>query len=573
MRNFRRTAVLFTCILSLQMIKPVAILYANTMTLVYDGKQHIYKNPPITLQIEGKTIETSVMPPVQINDRTLVPTREVFEPMRASVEWKAAEKKVFINYGKTLMILEVNNQDVWVDGETLQLDVPPKIINDKVMLPLRFIGEALGFEVEWNNEIRNVNIKQKKKDPVIGDTIPLITTVKDLQVSDLDSISSLFTIYFEKPIENYNTFEHNGNIVVDVPGAKNLLSSRLDFNDNLHISAVRTSQFTTDTARIVFDMKGQADYKFELGKDRKTLMLQISSTLIPDSDPLYQNMEYKYSPREVFVFKKAAGITIDTINVKDDYRNRKIIVTLPNSYSQVYGSGVMNVGSNNIDRIQIQNKNKTEFIIHQRKIRAFDIIDDGENINIIFMEPREKHDKIIVLDMGHGGSDGGASGNGLLEKNLNFEQGMHVYRLLENNPDIKVYVTREDDTYPTNPFRAELANEIGADIFISMHNNSFTAHIKGTEVLYSVSSPISKQIAEILQRNMTNQLGTFNRGAKPRPDLIVLNSTNMPAVLIETAFLSNLEDAEKLKSPEFNRKVGQVVYDSIIEIFNTLSFR
>ena len=70
MRNFRRGAILLTCILSLQMIKPATTLYANTMTLVYDGKQHIYKNPPITLQIEGETIETSVMPPIQIDDRT-----------------------------------------------------------------------------------------------------------------------------------------------------------------------------------------------------------------------------------------------------------------------------------------------------------------------------------------------------------------------------------------------------------------------------------------------------------------------------------------------------------------------
>ena len=72
---------------------------------------------------------------------------------------------------------------------------------------------------------------------------------------------------------------------------------------------------------------------------------------------------------------------------------------------------------------------------------------------------------------------------------------------------------------------------------------------------------------------MIARLGTYDRGAKARPDLIVLNSTNMPAILIETAFLTNDEDAQKLKSSEFNKKVGQVVYDSIIEIFNTLSFR
>lgn len=575
MRKLRKSAVLVTCILSIQMINPITSLYANTLTLTYDGKQHIYDNPPITLQIDGKTIETTVMPPIQIDNRTLVPAREVFEPLGASVEWKSAEKKAFVNYGEILMILEADKQEVWVNGEEITIDVPTKIINNKVMLPLRFIGETLGFEVDWNNETRNVNISKPIPEP---STPNFQTKVKEVKVDNIDNRNSLYTIYFEQPVEQYSTFIHNGNIVVDILGAQNLLPSRISLPDNPYVDTVRTSQFTEDTTRVVLDMKAQANSNFELANDRMSLTIKISYTSDSqtevDINPLYKNIEYIYSEQETIVFKKENGITVDNIIAKDDYRNRKITFTLPGNYADTYGSGIMNIGSITLDKLEIKSSDKTEFVIYEKKIRAFDIIDDGENIKIIFMNPKEKYNNIVLLDLGHGGTDGGASGNGLLEKNVNFEQGMHVYALLKNDPNVKVYITREDDTYPTNPYRAQLANEIEVDIFVSLHNNAFTSKAtKGTEVLYSTTSSKSKQMAQIVQRNMIARLGTYDRGAKARPDLIVLNSTNMPAILIETAFLTNDEDAQKLKSSEFNKKVGQVVYDSIIEIFNTLSFR
>ena len=191
MSKFKRKALLLTCILSLQIMKTAMPLHANTMILRYDGQEHTYNKPAITLHINDKKIEMPIMPPVQIDGRTLVPTREVFEPMGASVEWKAAEKKVFVNHGATLMILEVDSQNVWIDGETTQLDVPPKIINGKLMLPLRFIGETLGYEVEWQQETSNINIKQNKPTPVpdanVNAEIELVSVV-DVKVNNMDGI-------------------------------------------------------------------------------------------------------------------------------------------------------------------------------------------------------------------------------------------------------------------------------------------------------------------------------------------------------------------------------------------------
>lgn len=589
MSKLIRNALLATCILSLQIIKSATPLYANTMTLTYDGKQHTYNKPPITLEIDNQKIEMD-MPPVQIDERTLVPTREVFEPMGASVEWKAAEKKVFINHGNKLIVLEVNNPDAWVEGASQKLDVPPKIINGKLMLPLRFLGESLGYKVDWDHATSHISINQNQSVP------KLKTTVEDVRVRNQDDGISLYTIYLEKPVDSYSHFTQADKVVVDIDSAKNLLDRQITLAENPYVHTVRTSQYTPEKTRVVFDLTQATNSKVELSKDKMAITISMITTGKEDSKPEVLNPEetkpeetkpdrvikdieltnfkYIHSPQEAIIFKKEKGLSVNDIEINDDYRNRKITVTLPRDYSDVYNDGLINIGSNAIDKILITSNSKTEFIIHESKIRAYEMIDDGENIKIIFMDPKEKYKQIILLDMGHGAHDGGASANGLKEKNLNFEQGMHVYNLLEKDYNIKVYITREDDSYPTNQARAQLANEIGVDIFVSLHNNSFTnPGPNGTEVLYSTKDPKSKQMAKIIQTNMVRRLGTYDRGEKARPGLVVLNSTNMPAVLVETAFLTNPEDVQKLKSPEFNRAVGQVIYDSIVEIFNTMSFR
>lgn len=599
MSKFRRNTLLLTCMLAMQLMKPVTSIYAKEMILTYDGKQHTYNKPPITLEIDDRNIPMD-MPPVQLEGTTLVPTREVFEPMGASVEWKPAEKKVYVNHGDKLIILEVDKSVAWVEGKTKNLNMPPKIINGKLMLPLRFIGETLGYKVDWNQETSHIKINQIKTAPEVKppvDVAPTLTTeVKDIEVREMGEGIVIYTINLSKPGQTYSTFTQVDKVVVDIDSAKNSLQSRMTLQNSPYVEAIRTSQFTSQTSRVVFDLNREVDSKVEFSNDKRSIMITMQGkgdlgTQYPDTElpgsglgpeikpPVienveYDNIEYTNNIRETLSFKKVPGLSKDNIKIKDDYRNRKIIVTLPNNYQELYPDGIMNIGNPTIDRVVVKSGDKTEFTIHENTVLAYDIIEDEENITLVFMRPKEKYGKIILLDMGHGGRDGGASANGLIEKQLNYEQGMGVYNLLKQDPNIKVYITREDDSYPTNPDRAKLANDIGADIFVSMHNNSVTTSTpNGTEILYSTKDPRSKEMAEILQRNMVSRLGTFDRKTKPRPGLVVLNSTNMPAVLVETAFITNPVDAERLKSPEFNRLVSRVVYDSIVEIFNTLSFR
>ncbi|XEC95908.1 stalk domain-containing protein [Paenibacillus tarimensis] len=115
----------------------------------------------ITLYINGddKTAEAA---PVIVNDRTLVPLRMIFQTLGAEVEWDQETKSVHAKKDKTSISLQIGSKKATKNGSPLELDVEPQLINDKTMVPLRFVSEALGAEVKWVEETKSIYITSKK---------------------------------------------------------------------------------------------------------------------------------------------------------------------------------------------------------------------------------------------------------------------------------------------------------------------------------------------------------------------------------------------------------------------------
>lgn len=108
----------------------------------------------------------------------------------------------------------------------------------------------------------------------------------------------------------------------------------------------------------------------------------------------------------------------------------------------------------------------------------------------------------------------------------------------------------------------ETANEWGADIFVSIHCNAANTEARGTEV-ECYGGGAGEQLAQCIQSQIVNSLGTVDRGVKYDPKLLVLKYTDMPAVLVEMAFIDNDEDSELLsgKADEFARAIARGVTD------------
>lgn len=127
---------------------PTATIPGNTVTME-SGTPQVY--------LDGQKLNFDV-PPIIDNDRTLVPLRAIFEAMGADVEWVDTTRTVKAKRGNTEVILQIGSLYPTVNGQVWALDVPAKIINDRTLAPLRFVGEAFGGQVGWDDSTRTVTI-------------------------------------------------------------------------------------------------------------------------------------------------------------------------------------------------------------------------------------------------------------------------------------------------------------------------------------------------------------------------------------------------------------------------------
>lgn len=172
--------------------------------------------------------------------------------------------------------------------------------------------------------------------------------------------------------------------------------------------------------------------------------------------------------------------------------------------------------------------------------------------------------KVVVLDPGHGGYDQGAIGwDSLLEKDLVLTISNEVVKLnrqLYDN-ELDIYLTRSKDTFINLADRGKLAKALKADIFISIHCNNMNGNTssKGMEVF--VINPLPKYsqenikksiaLAAELSRNFTQKLKIKERGVKFENFQVLRETINFcPSVLLETAFISNQNEAEYFKDPK-----------------------
>lgn len=128
------------------------------MTLTYDYSNHTYSAEAVYIRINGNLLENLSMPPVIMNGYTLVPARETLEAAGAVVDWKKETEEIFVAYNETIAILKIGDTAVNVNGDIITLPCAPKIINNKAMLPIRFLSDGLGLSVDWNNSTRTVSI-------------------------------------------------------------------------------------------------------------------------------------------------------------------------------------------------------------------------------------------------------------------------------------------------------------------------------------------------------------------------------------------------------------------------------
>ena len=176
----------------------------------------------------------------------------------------------------------------------------------------------------------------------------------------------------------------------------------------------------------------------------------------------------------------------------------------------------------------------------------------------------------IFIDPGHGGPDPGAKGNGVTEEVVNLNVSLELARLLRQaGYDVMIYRTTSDENVLQNKNadlsnRAQMANNWGADYFISIHTNSSeNTAAQGVEAYVYRLGGASERLGKSITNSVATILGSRNRGVM-QANFAVLKRTNMPAVLVELGYLTNATEALNLNSPAWQRAVAGAIFQGIV---------
>jgi len=171
----------------------------------------------------------------------------------------------------------------------------------------------------------------------------------------------------------------------------------------------------------------------------------------------------------------------------------------------------------------------------------------------------------IAIDAGHGGRDPGATADDVMEKDINLTIAGMLTELVNAQPDMVVVQIRTLDIFISLEDRILQAEEAGAELYVTVHVNSYdTEEPDGVETIVDNTreqDDDSWVLAELIQDGVTEATGARDRGARSQESY--LQRTEMPAISVETGYLTNPAERAKLIDPEYQAKIAEGIFNGI----------
>lgn len=188
--------------------------------------------------------------------------------------------------------------------------------------------------------------------------------------------------------------------------------------------------------------------------------------------------------------------------------------------------------------------------------------------------------KVIILDPGHGGPDGGAAVEGIIEKDISLSISKMVRDYLQEQGAL-VIMTREEDEDLAGDVegyrarkredlkqRVELINDSEADLYLSIHLNAFpSSKYSGAQTFYTLRYNENEQVAKFIQDELRDNLENTTRDAKSIDNVYVMKYSKKPGALVEVGFLSNAKEREQLIKYSYQDKIAASIYKGIMRYF------
>ncbi|OGO85982.1 MAG: hypothetical protein A2Y24_08480 [Clostridiales bacterium GWE2_32_10] len=475
----------------------------------------------------------------------------------SDVTYSYADNKLTLNIEKSIMEFDSNKytikENAFVSGVTsTQVSKDPN--KSKIVLSLK---KAFNYDIALSSDRKSIVIEFLKNE------------IYKMDISEKNEKETLLIYGNLKTTVSAFRLTNPDRIVFDVPYSSSKLKYMQANIKSRYIKAVRTSQFSDDVTRFVVETVGQPEYDIISNDD----FAKITITA-----PEYKNITYDNEKDEItkIVLNKPQDKSIDIskIKINDNYLQKNLQIVFSGDFTSEFGNGEIKINDARVEDVKVsKNAGNTMINIYSNTILTCNISEDEKNIYIELLKPRQKYNKIVLLDAGHGGTDPGAQVSGVQEKSINLNITTKLKKLLDEDGSIRVYITRDKDVYPTLQDRVKLAEDVQADIFVCVHNNAaFSEGAVGTETLYFPSSTKNasgldgKTLAEIIQNTVSKEIGSKNRGILQRPDLYVLKTTTMPAALVEVGYMTNPAELVKLQDDVYITDVANGIYKGIKQV-------
>ncbi|MCD9021095.1 N-acetylmuramoyl-L-alanine amidase family protein [Cohnella silvisoli] len=493
------------------MKKWLSLLFVvSVMLFLSAGIVHAAKSEVLTpkLILDGKTLQPQVAP-IVMDKTVMIPVRIATASLGYKVDYDNKKKQVKVSSGSKQLVMTLNKPTAYLDNEPKKMIMPPTSISNNILIPLRFLSESLDVQVFWDNQSKSAFLYSSSS-PNPDDT------------TDTEPPT-------EGPIGN-----------VDDPN-------------------------NTDGG----------------GKDPGTVVPPEPTTptdpVTPPVTPVITGNihEVRYETDTVVV--KYDGLTVPTVTPLDN--PKRLVIDLPNAQYATDFTPVTDFVKGTQGKLEVTGHpalqsiryslfgdvtKSPRVVLDLNQTWGYELLNDpgtGE-LRIALKQPTpDKSLFTVVLDAGHGGSDPGApSISGKWEKDYNISVVLKVQALLATDERIKLVLTRQGDTYPTLADRYNLANSLAADLFVSVHANSYTSATNGTETYYTRAD--SKEFATLMHSLLIQATGLKDNGVRQK-SLAVTRETKMPAVLLESGYLSSKIDDPKLWTDDFQNRVAQAIATGI----------
>ncbi|MCL2616820.1 MAG: N-acetylmuramoyl-L-alanine amidase, partial [Defluviitaleaceae bacterium] len=389
-----------------------------------------------------------------------------------------------------------------------------------------------------------------------------------------DGTTDIITIDLNDiPRPNTSFLTNPRRFIVDLPGTS---MDRLvdDAQSGGFVSHLQSTQHSPTAGRVVLSFSQAASVQTEVVGN---------SVVLTVTAPTYRNISYNHQTRTITISKAGMQINPSAITRQDEYHHLRYTLRMGYNLADHLGHGNFHINDDFIDYVNISTDTagQTSLVISQRRVLAYTVTESAENIYIQARLPREIYSHIVVLDPGHGGSDNGAMRDGITEKYLNLVISQMLADIARQSGYIKVYTTRNDDTFVSLAERARFANEVG-DLFVSIHHNAVrlggNTAANGYETHYwtrpsaDPHAITSHQAAHIMHRNVLNATGSNDREVR-QSQFVVLTQTNIPAIFLEIGFMSNPAELQRMTDPVHQQRTAEGIYAGLREIFSVYAPR